>query len=394
MSTLDLEFARNAQLLKQGLVRSSHRRTSFTKVASEVFDELATDQSWTVAKEENLGLMNAIRPSRGAAIVACAKNEGVNFLEWLAHHRAAGFEHVFVYTNNNRDGSEALYDALAQDGLITFIQNEIGSSASPQIKAYEHSVHFLHELRDFEWVAYLDIDEFIVLADKFDYSIHNLLQALKAAYPDNLPAAICFNWDWYGSGGAVLRAPGLIQDRFVHSTPHPLVKSVIRLPQVKSMRCIHIPEMWTPHAVNSAFEPADISTYMIAPPEFSGGKINHYYHKSFEEFGIKRDRGEGSSAGGLSGKNLETFFTWDIPLGADTLNPVPKLLRQRVQTELDRLLSIASIADAQNRVEGQYVSLTRGVNGSELVELHSSLTKTLQPDNWHRDFRNDNVSSG
>ena len=134
-----------------------------------------------------------------------------------------------MYTNGNRDGSDALYELLARDGLITYIQNKTGPVASPQVKAYEHSIHFLRELRDFEWVAYLDIDEFVVPSRTYDYSICNLLQALKRTYPDAVPGAICFNWDWYGSGGMVMREHGLVQDRFNHSTPHPLVKSVIRL---------------------------------------------------------------------------------------------------------------------------------------------------------------------
>lgn len=388
MSMLDLEFARNAQNLRDGIGHPPACADGFTKVVSEVFDELATNQSWSATKAENLALMNTIQPSRGTAVVAAARDEGVNFLEWLAHHRAVGFEHVFVYTNANRDGSDALYELLAQNGLITYIQNETGAIASPQVKAYEHSIHFLHELRDFEWVAYLDIDEFFVPSRSYDYSICNLLQALKQTHPDSSPGAVCFNWDWYGSSGTVMREPGLVQDRFKYSTPHPLVKSVIRLADVKSMRCIHIPE-FNSHVVNSAFKPIDVSDYMINPPEFSGGKVNHYYHKSFEEFGVKRDRGEGSSAGGQTGKDVETFFVWNIQSNSETFSPMPEVLRQRVQVELQRLLSVNQVADTQSEIEKRYQKLALSVNGTDLIGTYNALKQKFLPNNWQCDFRVD-----
>ena len=91
--------------------------------------------------------MRLIRPTRTAAAVVTVKNEGCFLLECVAHYRAIGFEHVFIYTNDNTDGSKALLDALDRTGWVTVICNEVGRRASPQVKAYEHSIHLLRALR-------------------------------------------------------------------------------------------------------------------------------------------------------------------------------------------------------------------------------------------------------
>ena len=158
------------------------------------------------------------------------------------------------------------------------------------------------------------------------------------------------------------------------------------------MRCIHIPE-FDSYAVNSAFNPVDVSTYMINPPQFSGGKVSHYYHKSYEEFGIKRDRGEGSSAGGRTGKDVETFFIWDVDPTAETFSPVPELLRQRSQVELQNLLSTSQVADVHSEIEEKYRGLSLSINGVEFTSKYEILKKEFRPNNWHKDFRTDGSSS-
>ncbi len=90
------------------------------------------------------------------------RNEGIYLVEWIAHCRAIGFERIFLYTNDNTDGSSGLLQLLHRQGVIRLIENRFVPGLHPQIKAFEHSLHFLHELRDYEWVAYLDADEFLI----------------------------------------------------------------------------------------------------------------------------------------------------------------------------------------------------------------------------------------
>ena len=101
-----------------------------------------------------------VRPRRGACILAAARNEGPYLLEWLAYHQAAGFEHFFLYTNDNWDGSDTLLAVLAQHGVLTLVHNQAGTHCGPQYKAYSHALTLLPQILDYSWTAVIDLDEF------------------------------------------------------------------------------------------------------------------------------------------------------------------------------------------------------------------------------------------
>ena len=103
---------------------------------------------------------STIHPRHGACLLACARNEGAYLIEWLAYHFAAGFEHAFIYTNNNSDGSTQLLEALAAAGAITLIHNEPTPHYGPQYKAHAHALSLLPQILDYRWCAVLDIDEY------------------------------------------------------------------------------------------------------------------------------------------------------------------------------------------------------------------------------------------
>jgi len=102
-----------------------------------------------------------VRPARGACLLATVRNEGPYLLEWLAYHRSIGFEHAFIYTNDNSDGSGALLEALAGEGVITLVHNAVGSHCPPQFKMHAHALSLLPQILDYRWAAMIDADEFI-----------------------------------------------------------------------------------------------------------------------------------------------------------------------------------------------------------------------------------------
>ena len=63
-------------------------------------------------------------PRKRAAVVTSIRNEGVALLEWVAHYRVLGFDTIFIYTNDNTDGSIALLERLAEHGIIRLRWNE------------------------------------------------------------------------------------------------------------------------------------------------------------------------------------------------------------------------------------------------------------------------------
>jgi len=354
-TALDAEFQKNiVDLLKTGNQIRKHYRTGnrTIKTAGPVFDGLADKIApWSIWKAINHQMMRAAKPLRRNAVVAAARNEGPYLVEWVAHHKTVGFSGIFVYTNNNTDGSDKILELLHDAGEITLIRNECGPGAEPQAKAYEHSLHFLRELREYEWVAYFDLDEFLVPDAKYDHSILPWLDDLRRKRKANLPASIAINWDWYGSNGKIERGPGLIQERFTTRKDYGVLKSMVHLPYVSTMYELHVPDR-SASMVNSSLEPCAVNGFALDPPDYGGARLCHYFQKSFEEYAIKKDRG-GGIIHGHTERTFDNFFEWDTPpyQGFVTEAPTPVALLSRTKQEMERLYATIpglTLAEAQS----------------------------------------------
>ena len=55
--------------------------------------------------------------------ITCVRNEGAYLIEWLAHHRAVGFDHFVVFTNDCSDQTCQVLDYFAGLGWVTHIPN-------------------------------------------------------------------------------------------------------------------------------------------------------------------------------------------------------------------------------------------------------------------------------
>jgi len=135
-------------------------------MASPASDEFAGDPFEGYGQPQVGFVLNglaraAILPRRGACLIAAARNEGPYLLDWLAYHRAIGFEHAFIYTNDNLDSSDLLLEALAANGVITLVHNQAGTHCGPQYKAHAHALSLLPQVLDYRWAAIIDLDEYI-----------------------------------------------------------------------------------------------------------------------------------------------------------------------------------------------------------------------------------------
>lgn len=126
-------------------------------------------------------------------LLTCMKNEGPFILEWVAYHVAIGFDHFLVYTNDCEDGTDEIWQRLAQMGLATHRNNPANraSRASHQIRAFRKAV--TEEVyKTSEWCAVMDVDEFL--------NVHVGDKSLQALL-DALPEAECISlmWRLFGS---------------------------------------------------------------------------------------------------------------------------------------------------------------------------------------------------
>ncbi len=332
--------------------------------------------------------LGLVRPRRKAAVVVTLRDDGVSALEWIAHARAIGFEGIFIYTNDNADGSDPLLHALAEQGVITLIENETAGRVSPQRKAFAHSLHFLPELRDFEWVFYADSDEFLVPAAAFGRSVPGMLAALEQRYAGHLPSAVCFHWRWFVSAYAMARTEGILLQRFQHAKPAPpLVKSMVRLCDVVSMRVLHFPEVLPGgYFVDAALDmieasrgPDKAGVWEYRNDAYRGGELRHYWCKSFEEFLVKKRRGDQLRMPAEHNdyrREMHLFFEWNAPEDAASLAPPPAELVQRLLQDLAWLRSLDGIPALEQATQDGFRHLVQdALAGQDLPAAYDAVLR-------------------
>ncbi len=247
-------------------------------------------------------------PGEGVAVVATARNEGIYLLEWIAHHRCLGARAIYVYSNDNQDGSDVLLGALADAGIITWISSRLGGGlVSPQFKAYGHALGCMPDLLGYEWVLLIDIDEFLML----DRARFAGLEAFGAWHRRRGADTVAINWQFMASeeGHDPCTVPLTRRNTRVLGKQH--VGEGVRL--VKSMsrpnRVAHS-EAHVPFADERSHLAADhagggVHSWHNPPPGFAPfpkfsdriitgpAVINHYFFKSAAEWMWKHTRNHG-----------------------------------------------------------------------------------------------------
>ena len=335
--------------------------------ASERYDFLSTriDGEWGLLETLNFLALGSIVPTKRVAVLTSARNEGINLLEWIGHYRALGADSIFVYTNDNEDGSDALLRLLADHKVITLVENDTRLETNVQVKMFHHAVWFLPELYDHEWFLFVDIDEFFVPSGGLR-TLGDVVQSLET-----LPHAVsgaCFNWKWFGSDSEFARTPGLHFERFRSSAKNPHVKTLSRLRDVTGFKTAHLPRLVSGGTlVDGNFAPLR-NVINDVSPAYTYGQINHYWNKSFEEFLVKRHRG-----GGMSNelRDYAHFFEWAWGnMDKGDADPFPNWLAEAVRSEIGVLRGLPYVARAAGEVETEFAALlariTAGTNPREL----------------------------
>lgn len=144
-------------------------------------------------------------------LVTIAKDEGPFFWEWVAYHRAIGFDNIIVYQNDSTDLTHAILKALEGIGAIRYFYNDADPNMH-QIRAYRR-VTLLDEYRNADWVMALDMDEFLAV-----HTGDQTVQALIDALPNCDEAFI--NWKLFGSGFQTKMSEAPVTERFIRAEAH------------------------------------------------------------------------------------------------------------------------------------------------------------------------------
>lgn len=228
--------------------------------------------------------------------ILTVRNEGAFLIDWLAHHRAAGFTDFLVFSNDCDDGTDAMLDRLAQMGWLTHVPNPGPWAEGPQWAALKRAADH-PAYRRADWVMVLDIDEFVNI-HLGDRTISALFQAAPGV--DAFP----LTWRLFGNGGVNRHQDRPVTEQFIRAAPRVLhwpwralmVKTLFRRaafrkPGVHRPKGEKRPALWSdPGLGGRLFSQPGRDPYGLA-------QLNHYALGAMDSYIVKCDRGRANRAG-------------------------------------------------------------------------------------------------
>lgn len=224
--------------------------------------------------------------------ILTVKDEASFLLEWLAHHRAAGFTDFLVISNDCSDGTDAMLDRLAAMGWLTHLRGA-PHARGPQwaaLKAAE--THPLTQSAD--WIMVLDVDEFVNI-----HTGDRRIPALLAALPD--ATAITLTWRMFGNGGIVGLPDTPVTETFARAAGDPvewpwravMYKTLFRNTGAARLG-VHRPKgdfAWFDSAGRALAGGPQRIFSALGAPNYTLAQVNHYALGSMEGYLVKAARG-------------------------------------------------------------------------------------------------------
>lgn len=133
-------------------------------------------------------------------VVACARWETPYIREWIAYYEAIGFEHIYLYCNDD-DPAEFHREVGLSSVKSRFVTLRHFPGQGQQWAMYRHAMMTVEI--EAEWVTFIDIDEFLALRDTDN------IQEFMSRYPKEIDT-IYFNWLVFGNNNFSQRPPGSV----------------------------------------------------------------------------------------------------------------------------------------------------------------------------------------
>ena len=335
--------------------------------------------TWSITSIVTTLARTKVEPRRKLAVLATARNEGVYFVQWIAHYRALGVEDFFLYSNDNNDGSDALLGALAEAGEITWISNSFAPRVDGQLKAYSHCLSFAPHILDYRWTLIVDLDEFMVIDfDKYR-SLPDLLEKREAGGA----TVVAFSWLIFTTGGnlAWSRRPLLERCTDREVADNSAVKSAFLTRNfIASYPHDPVPTPGVPPIYQTASGQPHHWEGRDAPPSngrplYEHAWMNHYYFKSLDEFLWKSSRNRGGFE-----LNRDLRVNPDVIRGfARWSEPNPSVAETRalrhlpgLRSEMRRLLTLPGVASARDEVEHKFAAAVERLREEALLGVAAS----------------------
>lgn len=138
-------------------------------------------------------------------ICSIAKSENEYILEWVDYHLNLGFSKIYIHDNNDFNGEKIsdVIDRKVYGDKVEII--DVRGQKYIQKKVYND----FYNKYDFDWCAFIDLDEFITFSSNSDYSDINDYVSKYNQYE-----AIHLNWLCYGDNGYSKKTLSSVISRF------------------------------------------------------------------------------------------------------------------------------------------------------------------------------------
>lgn len=237
------------------------------------------------------------------AICTIIRNEEEYLVEWIAYHLALGFGHIFLYDNNDpgNDSVTRLCTGQTWEKQVAIIDYR-GRTAA-QLEAYNECYAAVR--KDFDWVAFIDADEFITFGAQCPYShVNNYLENIKGF------DTVFISWMYYGDNGKVRQEKEPVIARFPSPIPgcpeNKHIKSIVRTSaDITFVRSPHCPD--GPIAICNDCQQPIPHNEPFQQPSFQMLYIRHYGTKTVEEF-IKNKVLRGAADQNFNPYKMELFY--------------------------------------------------------------------------------------
>ncbi|WP_231572854.1 glycosyltransferase family 2 protein, partial [Paracoccus sanguinis] len=306
----------------------------------------------------------------GHVLLSSMRDEGPYVLEYVAHHRAIGFDRLFIASNDCRDGTDLVLDALDAAGAVTHHRSTLAPRDIPQHAAYA-AMRKAHGLDRAEWLMVLDADEFLDVTTGAG-RVQDLTDAAGADAD-----IIILNPHTFGSTEDPLWHPGLVTEQFTrraaarsaHNAP---VKSLAR--GLDRFGAIHN------HSV-TAYSGAAPLTVMrgdgtrftlpgddphlwrnlrrlpVADIRHGLAHYNHYAVKSLAAYCLRQLRGRGARPVSEANTRHDTMYFDRLARLRVQDTGFAARHGDRLRAEYARLLALPGVAEAQAETERRYGAL-------------------------------------
>ena len=240
---------------------------------SLIYSNFGTLQKYITAAEKRRD-----KPE-GVALFCRICNEGRFLEEWIEYYLAAGVRHFFFYESFSSDNYRAVLNPYIEQGVVTLLSDWPYIPVSPSA---EHDC-IVRAAGRFEWVGFLDSDEFVVIKDKRG------LGEFLADYAQH--PAVCLHWVMFGSSGHKLRPSGPVVFEYTRreAITNRHVKPFV---QPRFATRSRNPHSWYYTGMRFAVNEMGnkVGGSLSLPTSATKAWINHYHHKSEEDYFAKMSR--------------------------------------------------------------------------------------------------------